>query len=265
MAHIFWELPSGSFAVIEYDAVTSENHNTDAAITDHPVEVGANITDHVRTEPTRVSQEIIITNTPVNEGTVTDMVQVGLILLTKTQVQLETKGRARVGSATVSRGFVQPFRGPGLPRIHDTPRATASDTMDVSTGTSISVLEGFSTADRVRAVYEALIELQASGQPLTLVTDLKEYEDVLIKSIGVPRTASASIRVQLEFKKVRFVSTQSTEVTRKKPKEKRAADAAVAAVPTASYADANDEERGSSIARRDILMPLARTAVDNAI
>lgn len=266
MSHIFWELPSGSFACIEYDAVTSESHGLDVDITEHPVEEGAAITDHARAKPMAIRQEVVITNTPVNEGTVTDMIQVGLILLTKTPITLQTQARSRVSGAAVRRGFVQPYRGPGLPRIHDTPEGIAGETGEVAVSTSMSVLEGFSTADRVRSVYEALLELAVSGQLLTLVTDLKEYENVLIKSIGVPRSSAVdAIKVSLEFKQIRIVSTQTTTITKKKPKptEKRA-EATAAEGPKASYDDDNDEARGRTIADR-MAEGLANSAVSNGL
>lgn len=54
------------------DASVSETHTSAASITSHPVERGANITDHVHREPDTITIQGIISNTPTRfpEGTV---------------------------------------------------------------------------------------------------------------------------------------------------------------------------------------------------
>lgn len=48
----------------EVDAIASETHNATAQVTEHPVEKGAKVTDHVQVLPMRLSLEVVITNTP---------------------------------------------------------------------------------------------------------------------------------------------------------------------------------------------------------
>ena len=48
-----------------FDAVVSESHEFSMAVTQFPVEEGAPITDHVRTEPAKITIEAIITNHPI--------------------------------------------------------------------------------------------------------------------------------------------------------------------------------------------------------
>src|SRR5438132_10006682 len=50
---------------LELDAAIAEMHSGANEITDHPVEDGADITDHVRVKPDTVTIEGIISNTPV--------------------------------------------------------------------------------------------------------------------------------------------------------------------------------------------------------
>ena len=47
------------------DASVSETHSQEIEVTDHPVEQGANITDHRRRKPFVLTMEGIITNTPL--------------------------------------------------------------------------------------------------------------------------------------------------------------------------------------------------------
>lgn len=55
-------LPAGA---IEFDATLSETHVGNAEVTRHPVEVGSDISDHVRRLPEQVTLNGIVTNTPI--------------------------------------------------------------------------------------------------------------------------------------------------------------------------------------------------------
>jgi hypothetical protein len=49
------------------DAAISEDHTLEAAITEHPVEKGANVTDHVRVLPRTLTMEGLVSDTPFGE------------------------------------------------------------------------------------------------------------------------------------------------------------------------------------------------------
>lgn len=51
----------------EIDAVPSEDHSFASEVTSHPVEEGADITDHVRAQPITVSLDCVVSDTPVGE------------------------------------------------------------------------------------------------------------------------------------------------------------------------------------------------------
>lgn len=53
-----------TFEAIQFDASVSETHTNTAALTDHPVEDGADITDHIRLNPEELSMNVIVTNNP---------------------------------------------------------------------------------------------------------------------------------------------------------------------------------------------------------
>lgn len=55
-----------SFGSIVVDACMTENHQLDSEVTDHPVERGADVTDHVRPKPAVVTLDCVISNTPVD-------------------------------------------------------------------------------------------------------------------------------------------------------------------------------------------------------
>lgn len=51
----------------EIDLAESENHQSDAEVTDDPVESGANITDHVKLNPVIVTLVGIVSDTPIGD------------------------------------------------------------------------------------------------------------------------------------------------------------------------------------------------------
>ena len=53
------------------DVMVSEEHSFDSMVTRHPVEKGADVTDHIRDEPITVRVEGLVTDTPI--GTMTSV------------------------------------------------------------------------------------------------------------------------------------------------------------------------------------------------
>lgn len=51
---------------IELDAAISESHTGEVEVTEHPVEQGANVSDHARRKPETLSIEGVVSNTPIS-------------------------------------------------------------------------------------------------------------------------------------------------------------------------------------------------------
>lgn len=65
---LIWKKAKAQIGSLELDATLSEQHQGDVDVTDHPVERGANISDHARSKPEVVTLEGLITNTPISGG-----------------------------------------------------------------------------------------------------------------------------------------------------------------------------------------------------
>jgi len=65
MLEISWEPEGGQPQTIDFDAVVDEGYDNAAKATEHAVESGSAITDHVRAENPTVTLEAIVTNAPV--------------------------------------------------------------------------------------------------------------------------------------------------------------------------------------------------------
>jgi len=59
------ETGGDTFVILEVDAVMSESHEVSATLTDHPVERGADLSDHKRPGQRRFRLEGLVTNTPI--------------------------------------------------------------------------------------------------------------------------------------------------------------------------------------------------------
>lgn len=67
---------------IVMDVVEDENHDLSNTLTDHPVEDGADVTDHIRPEPDVVTQRCFISNTPLSRDQQTRAIKRGDITVT---------------------------------------------------------------------------------------------------------------------------------------------------------------------------------------
>lgn len=76
-----------------FDIVKSENHEMSNTITDHPVEDGVNVSDHVRNNPDKISFVAVISNTPLSQGQQSRAVRQGDFQLTTT-----AEDRGRIGN-----------------------------------------------------------------------------------------------------------------------------------------------------------------------
>jgi hypothetical protein len=126
---IFGGKTRAQVGVVQFDASVSEVHTDEVEITDHPVEDGSDISDHIRKLPITLEMNGVVTNNP-------------LVFL-----------------ASI--------------------RAKSPVTTDTS-----------NTNDRVGAAYAKLREMQESGELLDVVTSLRDYSNMAIKSLSVTRDAS---------------------------------------------------------------------------
>lgn len=124
-----------------FDAVLKVDHTSKLTLTQHPVETGANITDHSYVNPNELSLEIGMSD-------------------------------AAIGG---------------------------------SDGNSVSV-------------YQALRKLQEDRKPLTVVTRLKTYRNMMIESIASPDdyTTMYGLRASVFLREIIVVSTQTVKVSPRK-------------------------------------------------
>ncbi len=69
MLLIKWSENNGPEQTLDFDCSVNEGYESAAEVTEHAVERGANVTDHVRPKNDTISLECVITNTPLDNPT----------------------------------------------------------------------------------------------------------------------------------------------------------------------------------------------------
>lgn len=185
---IIWEGDSGQTFNIAIDAVPNERHGSPTMITDHAVETGANISDHIRPEADTLSIEGVISNTP--------------IFLPPDHTDGARETVVEVEGVGPSIRVPLPLVGSLVGNIPIAPNPKG-------------VVRGYEPSfDRVAACYEELLKIRSEGRLVRVITTLREYEDMGIVNLEVTRNVQAgnSLVFTMDLKQVRFGSTETVPV-----------------------------------------------------
>jgi hypothetical protein len=178
----------GSARIIPFDAILDELHETVSEITEHPVEVGVDVTDHVRPLPDRLNLVGVISNQPIVVNPFTER---GELI----RFQLE----------------VPKYEPP----LEPTPGSIFRNTIAAVDGLlfgepeySAQLLAFPDEFDAIRETYEALVELQKNAVLLEVLTPLRWYEDMILERVGAPRTAgNGSVAFAMDLRQLRVVES----------------------------------------------------------
>lgn len=173
MAELTWTLENGGEASIAFDATVRDSHIASATITEHPVEDGVAISDHIRPDLDRVTLQVVVSNTPISSPT--DHADG----VTGRQTSVELTG---VDGETAARALVLAFDGT-LTRVRsvyeELLRLMSSGTL-VNVITSLREYEGMAIAN-VSPVREA-----ASGNALVAGVEFKQVRIVESEIVAAP-------------------------------------------------------------------------------
>ncbi len=154
---------------ITLDASLSETHGSDVEVTDHPVEVGANISDHIRPKPPTLSIEGLVSNTPIppagGDGTPLHITN------GNTQVTVDIKARSTFQETRAGSAYQQ------LLALKDS-------------GQLFSVVTGLRTYDNMAFTTLTVPRDAKSGQTLKFTAALKQVIQVASKVVKVVAKAS---------------------------------------------------------------------------
>ncbi len=149
----FYGLPTtilSRVGVVDIDAVISEKHRFDNLVTEHPLEDGSPVTDHIVNQPVVLDMEGRITDTPLS------------IL-------------ASVGSGAT-----------GLIASDLSVDGQQIDPAVIAAGTGVL---GATLPGRAKLAYQELVALFVSRETFTVLSGINEYLNMAFESLEFPRNA----------------------------------------------------------------------------
>jgi len=204
-AQITWKGPTGQTYTLTLDASVREVHTATSTVTDHAVERGSNVADHIRPDPDSLTIEGVISNTPH----FLPIDHMGAVILEDKQV--------RGAEQTISDGVGSvPLLGGAL--------GFGASQLPIPTGVlgrigvgryDTALVTGFSAEfDRVTECYKELLRMRAEGQLVRILTTLRAYDNMAMTSLEVTREAASgnSLQLSLAFRNVRFGETKNEPV-----------------------------------------------------
>lgn len=190
-----------SIGEFELDAVTVEGHESNMRLTENPVESGADIADHAILEP----KEITVTGVMVGYEPpqhFKNMLSNDLSFMDEYPMPMEIRASARQAEAMYNQivGQAQDIKaqvGKVLAPWYPEAAGMANDSSP--------------SLDRVGKAYEDLLSIQKKGEPITVQTGIKQYENMLIISIGVTQQYDGSAEFSLTLREIFIVESQKAQ------------------------------------------------------
>ncbi|PHM54518.1 phage baseplate protein [Xenorhabdus sp. KK7.4] len=199
-----------------FDNVIIENHRSSLRITENPIESGAAIADHVILEPKEITVAGIMVGYQPPQYFNAIMGGNFPAALNRYPLPVEIRAMTKQTEAMVNRymsmgsamldqvGYNRPV-APWLPNYH----GRANDRSR--------------TLDRIGKAYNDLLNLQKKGEPVTVMTGLKQYKNMMIVSISITQMYDGSAEFNLTLREIFIVETQTAKGLQPKLKGKTVA------------------------------------------
>jgi hypothetical protein len=185
-----WLDAAGNTNTLDVDVVMATSDKRTAKLTDHVVETGAVVTDHIVIMPEEVTFELVMTQTPFAGSNAPGFAMGGM--------QVSANGRQLTpgtNSISVRKSQFQPggflLLSSGLRSVissvfggESTPsQASGSRSTETTTTLSANVLQSSSPIDRVNETHDTLVEVMNTGLLVTISFRGRLYLDYLLTSV----------------------------------------------------------------------------------
>jgi len=195
------------------DVSVREGHALTAEVTEHPVETGADVADHIRPMPATIDIDGVVTNHPIE----LPKSHAGTSRINPSPIEIE--GEPSLGAIGL------------VPGAHQAAALLGALKLDVRSKRvfSASVLHFTEPFDRVSAVHAALVSIFERRALVTVVTGLMTYQNVALTGLHIERTSEAGqgrLNFSASGRVLRIVSSQTAKLpdpvdARAKPRKSR--------------------------------------------
>lgn len=201
---------AGITASIFLDATVKEGFSAPSELTQHPIEDGSDIADHIIIRPQKLTIEGVISETPFSvSGQIA-----GIASTVASQIGQGVAGSiggaigAGVAAKTLA-GVLQPKSVTGSTVVDEEAQFREENGLP---GENV----------RLRDAVTEFMNIRDGKIPLTIITGLRQYTDFVLIGFDVTRdqTTGQSLRVSLEFQQLLFATSRVEKVP--VPKNKNA-------------------------------------------
>lgn len=195
-----WEDDSGAAVAVVFDVDNQETHEFQTVITKHPVEAGADVTDHARDELDHFTLEAFVTDSPLfsNDGVYEKAIfrAVELQIPEYPSLGISVSGLARAGIGAIGSALF------GAPQP---PKAT------------FMVFD--KSISRKKALLDLLDSARRDKRIVRVLTRMRDYENMMVEQISVTRSLSEGngATFTIALTEIRFVTSET--VAAPKPSE----------------------------------------------
>lgn len=184
-ASLFYRVDGYFVGSIKFDLEISENHSIEAQVSEHPIENGATVSDHVRVLPRKGTIVGMVTNHPLTPGTLpSDFVD----------------RMSQIGNPTWLQSLANQY-----------------GTAEVLTAKDFESIPRLTPGEnnRARNTWELFKKLVSDRQPVTIMTGVEKYADVVVTKVSTSREARTgdSLRFAVEFQEIKFVTLTEIAIT----------------------------------------------------
>lgn len=193
--------------IVHFDLDMGHAVDSTSEPSEHPVELGANIVDHVRQSPKEITLRVYVTNTPI--------VRDGIL------------GRGEVATVEMEFPKYEPPVEPTPGSLFRLAGGALSAIGDAIFGgpppAALQVLIFNPVFDRVAELEAQLERLQNLGAPLNVITPTKFHENMVITHVSAPREEYGGAEFEITLRQIRLVT--NAIVSAPQPLEPRGAPA----------------------------------------
>lgn len=212
-ASISWQGDSGQTFNLTIDCSRRIQHDMNNTVTDHPVETGSNVSDHIRPDPDTVTIEGVISNAPIflpsdHAGGATEVLR----KITASWSGRSNKSTVHGAQNTIGDILPLPHLLTGIPIGGGDTAAIGRTTPGGSLAANVKAWS--QDFDRAGECFEELRSLRDLGVLCRVITKRREYDNMAIVSLSVTdeaRTGDALV-FSIGFKAVLFGVTKNEPV-----------------------------------------------------
>jgi hypothetical protein len=187
-----------------WECVTSESHEHTSTVTEHPVEAGANISDHYRTELDKLELDMWLSNEPIDYNSPNGIAaQYGGFLGV---TDLSTYKRPIVAGAQTPNTFSL--------SITNNVQALLTGGHGNPLSATAQVLQFTQRFNRLADVHKMLEQLRNDAYVFSVITKAAVYPSMVIEKWSMKRDAQSGTGagISVSLKQLRLVETKSVQV-----------------------------------------------------